>query len=101
DVDPTDRVATDRRRRDQVVAALDADFDLPRPDGAFYAFPRAPWGTATEFVAVAIRRDLLIIPGDGFSRRDTHFRISYAVHDTASERGPDGLRESARRGHER
>ena len=30
-------------------------FDLPRPEGASYAFPKAPWGTATEFVAQYLR----------------------------------------------
>jgi aspartate aminotransferase/aminotransferase len=85
-----------RRKRDLVVAALSDDFDLPAPEGAFYAFPRAPWGTATEFVAEAIRRNLLIIPGNVFSRRDTHFRISYAVDDTTLKRGLDVLRELAR-----
>ncbi len=34
--------------------------------GAFYAFPRL-LGTATEFVAEAIRRNSLIIPGNVFS----------------------------------
>jgi aspartate/methionine/tyrosine aminotransferase len=85
-----------RRKRDLVVAALSDDFDLPTPEGAFYAFPRAPWGTATEFVAEAIARNLLIIPGNVFSRRDTHFRISYAVDDTTLTRGLDVLRELAR-----
>jgi aspartate aminotransferase/aminotransferase len=85
-----------RRKRDMVVAALSGCFDLPRPEGAFYAFPRAPWGTATEFVAEAIRRNLLIIPGNVFSRRDTHFRISYAVDDAILKRGLDVLREIAR-----
>ena len=86
-----------RRKRDAVVAALADDFDLPTPQGAFYAFPRAPWGTATEFVAEAIRRNLLIIPGSVFSRRDTHFRISYAVNDATLKRGLDVLRELARK----
>ena len=85
-----------RRKRDAVVAALADDFDLALPEGAFYAFPRAPWGTATEFVAEAIRRNLLIIPGNVFSRRDTHFRISYAVADATLARGLDLLRELAR-----
>jgi len=60
--------------------------------------PRAPWGTATEFVAEAIRHNLLIIPGNVFSRRDTHFRISYAVDDATLARGLTVLRELARRG---
>ena len=85
-----------RRKRDLVVAALSDDFDLPAPEGAFYAFPRAPWGTATEFVAEAIGRNLLIIPGHVFSRRDTHFRISYAVDDATLTRGLNVLRDLAR-----
>jgi aspartate aminotransferase/aminotransferase len=84
-----------RRKRDMVVAALRDDYDLPFPEGAFYAFPRAPWGTATEFVAEAIRRNLLIIPGNVFSRQDTHFRISYAVDDDTLKRGLDILGELA------
>lgn len=84
-----------RRKRDLVVEALSGRFDLSRPEGAFYAFPRAPWGTASEFVAEAIRRNLLIIPGNVFSRRDTHFRISYAVDDATLERGLDVLRAMA------
>ena len=65
-------------------------YELTAPGGAFYLFPKAPWGTGTEFVTTAIRNNLLIIPGGTFSRRDTHFRISYAT-DTES------LREACRR----
>ena len=78
---PTGRSATPWSRH------LGGLYDLPHPGGAFYAFPRAPWGTASEFVAEAIRRSLLIIPGNVFSRRDTHFRISYAVDDATLGRG--------------
>jgi aspartate aminotransferase/aminotransferase len=95
DQDLTAMIDAYRRKRDAVVAALGESFDLPDPDGAFYAFPRAPWGTATEFVAEAIRRNLLIIPGNVFSRRDTHFRISYAVDDATLARGLDLLRDLA------
>jgi aspartate/methionine/tyrosine aminotransferase len=87
DIDLTAQVDAYRRKRDAVAAALSGSFELPYPEGAFYAFPRAPWGTATEFVAEAIKRNLLIIPGNVFSRRDTHFRISYAVDDATLARG--------------
>ncbi len=97
DRDLTAQTDAYRRKRDAVVAALAEDFDLALPEGAFYAFPRAPWGTGTEFVAAAIRRNLLIIPGNVFSRRDTHFRISYAVDDATLKRGLDVLRDLARR----
>lgn len=98
DQDLTRQVDGYRRKRDAVVSALADDFELARPEGAFYAFPRAPWGTATEFVAEAIRRNVLIIPGNVFSRRDTHFRISYAVDDTTLAKGLGVLRELARSG---
>ncbi len=95
DVDLTAQVEAYRRKRDAVVAALSGAFELSYPEGAFYAFPRAPWGTATEFVAESIKRNLLIIPGNVFSRRDTHFRISYAVDDATLARGLDVLTELA------
>jgi aspartate/methionine/tyrosine aminotransferase len=93
--DLTPHIQAYRCKRDLVVAALCDGYELPFPEGAFYAFPRAPWGTATEFVAEAIRRNLLIIPGNVFSRRDTHFRISYAVDDNTLKHGLDVLRQLA------
>ncbi|MBX6314907.1 MAG: aspartate aminotransferase, partial [Isosphaeraceae bacterium] len=83
--------------RDRVVEALSGLYELSSPSGAFYAFPRVPpgWGSASEFVAAAIQQNLLVIPGNVFSRRDTHFRISYAVDDRTLERGLDVLRSLA------
>ena len=46
-----------------------------------------PRGTASEFVAGRSPDELLIIPGKIFSRRDTHFRISYAANDETIDRG--------------
>ncbi len=96
DQDLTNQIHTYRRKRDAVVAALKNDFQLPMLEGAFYAFFPAPWGTASEFAAEAIRHNLLIIPGNVFSKKDTHIRISYAVDDATLTRGLDVLREMAR-----
>jgi aspartate aminotransferase/aminotransferase len=95
DQDLSGHVEDYRSKRDAVVSALSGLFELACPEGAFYAFPRAPWGTATEFVAEGIRHNLLVIPGNVFSRRDTHFRISYAVDDATLKRGLDVLRSLA------
>ncbi|WP_422926698.1 pyridoxal phosphate-dependent aminotransferase [Singulisphaera sp. PoT] len=95
DQDLTAQIDNYRHKRDTVVEALSGFYELATPAGAFYAFPLAPWGTATEFVAEAIRRNLLIIPGNVFSKRDTHFRISYAADDRTLRRGLDVLRELA------
>ncbi|MFW6158720.1 MAG: pyridoxal phosphate-dependent aminotransferase [Planctomycetota bacterium] len=76
-----------RRKRDRVCDGLAGNYELTRPGGAFYVFPRVPHGTDVEFVEEAIRNNLLIIPGSVFSDRDTHFRISYAAADATLDRG--------------
>ncbi len=99
DADMTGHFAAYRHKRDMVVEGLAEDYELVAPGGAFYAFPKAPWGTGTEFVTRAIKdHQLLIIPGSVFSRRDTHFRLSYAAPDAVIERGIKALRELARAG---
>ncbi len=97
DFDITGIVADYKSKRDRMVTALREHYELTPPGGAFYLFPKAPWGTGMEFVAEAIRNNLLIIPGGTFSRRDTHFRISYAASDETLERGIEILRRIARR----
>jgi len=96
DLDMGAQIAAYRRKRDRIVAGLAGCYELVAPGGAFYAFPRVPWGTGTEFVEAAIQQyKLLIIPGKVFSRRDTHFRLSYAVPDETIERGITALRQLA------
>jgi aspartate/methionine/tyrosine aminotransferase len=97
DTDMSHEIANYRRKRDMIVAGLADYYELITPRGAFYAFPKVPWGTGMEFVSRAIDRyQLLIIPGSVFSTRDTHFRISYAVADEVIERGIEALRKMAR-----
>ena len=98
DVDMQPQVDDYRRKRDFLLAELADDYEIVRPGGAFYVFPGAPWGTASEFVTEAIKNQLLIIPGNIFSRADTHFRISYAASDRTLQRGVEVLRTLARRG---
>jgi aspartate/methionine/tyrosine aminotransferase len=98
DVDMTRHIDDYRRKRDTIVAGLFEDYEVVRPGGAFYVFPKVPWGTSDDFVHKAIERGLLIIPGNIFSRRDTHFRISYAASDETIARGLEVLRKLARRG---
>ncbi len=90
DVDMSDHVRTYQRRRDMVVRALGEVTEVVHPGGAFYAFPKIPKriaDNATEFVERAVERNVLVIPGGVFSRRDTHLRLSYAVSDDTLEAG--------------
>jgi aspartate aminotransferase len=93
DVPMDHAVAAYRRKRDLVYEQLSSRFEVAKPEGAFYIFPKAPAGaTASDFVAKAIERNVLIIPGNVFSERDTHFRISYATTDEKLKLGCEILR---------
>jgi aspartate aminotransferase/aminotransferase len=88
DIDMSSAVAAYERKRDLVFGALSKKFEVVRPEGAFYIFPKAPGGQpASAFVERAIERNVLVIPGNVFSGRDTHFRISYATTDEKLGRG--------------
>ena len=88
DIDMSDAVEAYRHKRDIVFEGLSKKFEVVRPEGAFYIFPKAPAGTtATDFVSRAIENNVLIIPGNVFSERDTHFRISYATTDDKLRQG--------------
>ncbi len=98
ETDMTEQVAEYRKRRDFIVNGLrEAGYEVAPTGGAFYVFPKVPAGasTANDFVARAIEKELLIIPGNIFSRRDTHFRISYAASWETLERGLAVLQQLA------
>jgi len=97
DYDISDRVADYRQKRDFMHRELSSHYEIAGAQGAFYLLPKAPWGTASEFVAEAIAQGLLIIPGQVFSSRDTHFRISYAAEQKTLERGVEVLKRLARK----
>jgi aspartate aminotransferase len=95
DYDVSEYVAAYKRKRDLIYNGLKDKFELIKPGGAFYAFVKAPAGGATKFVEKAIANNVLIIPGNIFSEKDTHFRISYATSDEKIEQGIKILRSLA------
>jgi len=96
DFDVTGIVADYKQKRDRICDGLRNCFEFSTPGGAFYLFPKAPWGTGTEFVTKAVKNSLLIIPGGVFSKRDSHFRISYAAKDETLDRGIEVLNRLAK-----
>lgn len=95
DVDMSGYVDAYRKKRDMILAGLSDKYEITKPGGAFYVFPKAPGGSGEELVKRAIENNLLIIPGNIFSARDSHFRISYAASDATIERGIEILRKLA------
>ena len=53
-------------------------YEMAKPDGAFYLFIKAPGGDANRFSELAKKKDLLLVPGDGFGCPG-YFRICYCV----------------------
>lgn len=97
ETDVSEHVAAYSKKRDFVVNELSRDYEIAMPQGAFYVFPKLPWGTGEEFVKAAIEENVLVIPGKIFSHQDTHFRISYAASDNDLDRGCEILKRLARR----
>jgi len=97
DADMSEHIEAYKKRRDLLYDALKEDYEINKPEGAFYMFPKAPWGTATEFVEKAImEHSMLIIPGGVFSQQDTHFRISYAASEATIQRGIEAFKKLAK-----
>lgn len=99
DTDMSAQIDSYRLKRDLICDELEGAFEFVRPSGGFYVFPRIPsaYKSATAFVEEAIRRNVLVIPGEVFSRQDTHFRISYAAPDEKIREGCKILRSLARK----
>jgi aspartate aminotransferase len=95
DYDATAYVNAYRKKRDMVYNGLKDKFEIVKPSGAFYAFVKAPDGNASKFVEKAIANNVLVIPGNVFSEKDTHFRISYATSDEKIRKGVEILRKLA------
>ncbi len=95
DYDVSDFVDEYGIKRDLIYEGLKDKFELVKPGGAFYAFVKAPGGKGTEFVEKAIKNNVLIIPGNVFSEKDTYFRISYATSDEKIRQGVEILRKLA------
>jgi aspartate aminotransferase len=95
DYDVSGFVAVYRKKRDLIYEGLKDKFELVKPGGAFYVFVKSPTKMATEFVEKAIANNVLIIPGNVFSEKDTHFRLSYATSDEKIKQGAEILRKLA------
>jgi aspartate aminotransferase len=95
DCDITSHVNDYRKKRDMIYNGLKDKFEITKPAGAFYAFVKAPGDNAMHFAEKAIANNVLVIPGNVFSEKDTHFRISYATRDEKIKRGIEILRKIA------
>jgi aspartate aminotransferase/aminotransferase len=95
DYDISDLIAGYKTKRDLMYNGLKDKFEIVKPAGAFYTFIKSPKGSGTEFVEKAIKNNVLIIPGNVFSEKDTHFRLCYTTTEDKIKKGIEILRSLA------
>ena len=96
DADYSTILADYKIRRDFICDALADVYDFERPGGAFYLYPKAPGGDSAAFFKRCLAEELLIVPGTAFSRKNSHFRISFSASMETLERGVEILRKLAK-----
>ena len=70
-------------------------YEMVKPQGAFYLFPKSPIEDDVAFVKEAQKKNILIVPGSGFGTPG-YFRISYCVEKKVIENSLPGFRELAK-----
>jgi len=86
-----------RKRRDRLFEGLShCGYEVTRPGGAFYLFPRTPTEDDVEFVKALQEENILTVPGSGFNGPG-HMRIAYCVDDRTIEKALPGFERALRR----
>ena len=67
-------------------------FEVVRPGGTFYIFPKALEDDAVAFSQKALKYDLVLVPADSFACPG-YFRMAYCIDTEKVERSLDALRK--------
>jgi aspartate aminotransferase len=80
-----------RKKRDMFYQGLSQiGYQLTKPEGAFYLFPRSPIPNDAVFVQALQEELILVVPGSGFGAPG-YFRIAYCASDAAIEKSLAGF----------
>ena len=84
-----------QRKRDYLYRQLtEMGYEVFKPQGAFYMFPRSPQEDDAAFVDHLQQWNVLAVPGRGFGAPG-YFRISYCVEDRVLEGAVQGFAAAA------
>lgn len=90
-------VAEYQKKRDFMLDNLTKmGYEMEKPQGAFYIFPKSPNKDDVAFVRELLQLKVLTVPGSGFGTPG-YFRIAYCVEDKVLEGSLEGLRAAARK----
>lgn len=83
-----------RRKRDYLYKELTRiGYQVVKPQGAFYFFPKSPLEDEVEFVKKLAEKKVLVVPGRGFGLPG-YFRISYCLPDSVIEGSIAGFEQA-------
>ncbi len=82
-----------KRRRDLLCQGLSSiGYEVEKPEGAFYLFPKTPIEDDVEFVRALQQKNILTVPGSGFGGPG-HIRIAYCVEEATITNSMKGFEE--------
>ena len=85
-----------QQRRDAIYDILvESGFEVIKPLGAFYIFPKSPINDDIEFVRTLQKHHVLGVPGIGFGKAG-YFRLAYCVEMDVIERSRPYFKEVLR-----
>ena len=83
-----------QKKRDAIYDILvDAGYEVIKPGGAFYIFPKSPVQDDIKFVRKLQRHHILAVPGIGFGKQG-YFRLAYCVEMDIIERSRPYFKEA-------
>ena len=71
---------------------VDLGFEVVKPGGTFYIFPKALEEDAVAFSEKAKKYDLILVPSDSFGVKG-YFRMAYCIDTEKVERSLEALRK--------
>jgi aspartate aminotransferase len=95
--DATVDVALYQSRRDRLCDALTGmGYDAPRPQGAFYVFPKTPIPDDIAFIGILQEEGILAVPGTGFGKSG-YMRLSLTIPTGALEKSLPAFQRALRK----
>lgn len=90
-LDTTVDVRYYEKKRNWIYETLSsAGYEIVKPEGTFYLFPKSPEEDSITFIEKAMERRVLLVPGQGFGR-PSHFRIAYCADDRTIDKALEVL----------
>jgi len=86
-----------KNKRDTLCAGLvEAGFEIKKPLGAFYLFPKTPIADDVKFVDILKEERILTVRGSGFGGPG-HIRLSYCIPDWVIEKSIPGFKRAVQK----